>query len=112
MLGRITRIIAVIFAVLTNWPAMAACPRIFDPVCAVEVARQLRTFNNKCEALQERAKYLHDGPCFHEFCSHLCLVHGVYARGVFSGRLKLYDNLCWAEKDFAQYGKEGPCPRP
>jgi hypothetical protein len=85
---------------------------LIDPVCALDKSKHLQTYNNKCEALQAGAKYLHDGICFAEFCSHLCVVHGIYGQGVFSGRTKLYDNLCWAEKDFARYVGDGPCPRP
>jgi len=106
------RAVVIVFVLSATWPAVAACPKLVDPVCAVDTSRYLKTFNNKCEALRAGGKYLHEGACFAEFCTHLCIAHGIYGRGVFSGRTKLYDNLCWAEKDFAQYVSDGPCPRP
>ena len=90
--------------------AAVACPQIVDTVCAVGMSKQLKTYNNKCEAMRAGGRFLHQGVCFPEFCAHICIEHGVYGRGVFTGRLRLYDNLCWAEKNFARYIRDGKCP--
>jgi hypothetical protein len=88
------------------------CPGIVSPVCALDGAKQLQTFNNACEAVRTGATVLHQGKCYPEFCSHLCIGKGVYGKGAITGTLKLYDNMCWAEKDFAVFMKYGPCPSP
>ena len=77
------RAVVIVFVLSATWPAVAACPKLVDPVCAVDTSRYLKTFNNKCEALRAGGKYLHEGACFAEFCTHLCIAHGIYGRGVF-----------------------------
>jgi hypothetical protein len=87
----------------------ATCPTLVDRVCAVTSARKLETFNNACEAARAHAYLLYHGACLPEFCPHICIVNGVYARGVFTGKSQFYDNLCWAEKNFARYIRDMPC---
>ncbi|WP_316395245.1 hypothetical protein [Bradyrhizobium sp. 33ap4] len=107
-------LVALVIVLLGGQQAVLAksCPQLVNPVCAVSPARQLQTYNNSCEAARDGARFLHKGDCFPTFCDHLCLVHGIVAQGVFSGRVKTYDNLCWAEKNFARYLRDGACPRP
>ena len=89
------------------------CPALVAKVCAVDQARQLMTFNNSCEATRAGATVLHSKECNGTFCPRNCVVgHGVYARGVFTGKIMPYDNMCWAEKNFAVFVKYGACPGP
>jgi hypothetical protein len=89
--------------------AAASCPALVKPVCAVTAARQLKTFSNACQALRAGAMLLHEEACLPEFCAHICIINGVQARGVFTGKVRFYDNLCWAEKDFARFIRNVPC---
>jgi len=89
----------------------AICPDIVSPVCALSASDKLQSFTNACEAQHAGSTVLHQGKCNGRFCPHNCVVHGVYAKGIKTGIVKLYDNICWAEKDFAVFVKYGACPR-
>jgi hypothetical protein len=87
------------------------CPQIVLPVCAVDTAKQLQTYNNSCMAKAAGAIVLHNGACAGSFCPFECVADkGVYARSVVTHKINVYDNMCWAEKGLARFVHYGKCP--
>lgn len=87
--------------------AARLCPKIYVPVCAVDVAGVRKTYDNACFARAAHTRILAPGRCLGPVCPFI--YEPVCAVNPFTNRPETYANLCIAETNNATLLYRGMC---